>query len=140
MYIGYRVSFPGVKRLRRGVDNPPPSSAEVQEKIELHLYSHSGPSKPVLGRTSLILFFYRNNKITPRITLNYELGMMQNEETAVYLSWHSSGKPKTSSVRRVRNMVKTITTCVSNRTVKMKLIQSTLRRHIGQWRYSSTVS
>jgi len=33
--VGTR-SFPGVKRLGRGVDHPPPSSAEVKER-ELYL-------------------------------------------------------------------------------------------------------
>jgi len=28
-------SFPGVKLPGRGVDNPPPSSAEVKERVEL---------------------------------------------------------------------------------------------------------
>jgi hypothetical protein len=32
-------SFLGVKRGRRGVDHPPPSSAEVKERVELYLYS-----------------------------------------------------------------------------------------------------
>jgi hypothetical protein len=27
-------SFPGVKRPRRGVDHPPPSSADVKERVE----------------------------------------------------------------------------------------------------------
>jgi hypothetical protein len=40
-------SFPGVKQPRRGVDHPPPSSVEVKERVELYLYSPSGPSKPV---------------------------------------------------------------------------------------------
>jgi len=44
----YRV-FPGVKRPGRGVDHPPPSSAEVKEKGELYLYSPSGASWPVIG-------------------------------------------------------------------------------------------
>jgi hypothetical protein len=42
-------SFPGVKRPGRGVDNPPPSSAEVKERVELFLYSPTGPSRHVLG-------------------------------------------------------------------------------------------
>ena len=42
-------SFPGGKRLGRDVDHPPPSSAEVKERVELYLYSSSGLSWPVLG-------------------------------------------------------------------------------------------
>ena len=37
-------SFPGVKRPERGVEHPPPSNAEVTERVELYLYSPSGPS------------------------------------------------------------------------------------------------
>ena len=48
---GRRVSFRGVKRPGRGVNHPPPSSAEVKARVELCLYSPSGPSWPVLGRT-----------------------------------------------------------------------------------------
>jgi len=29
--------FPGVKRPKRDVDHPPPSSAEVKERVELYL-------------------------------------------------------------------------------------------------------
>jgi len=36
--------FPGVKLPGRGVDHPHPSSAEVKERVELYLYSPSGPS------------------------------------------------------------------------------------------------
>jgi hypothetical protein len=45
LYNGYRVSFPGVKRPGRGVDTHP------HLVPELYLYSPSGPSWPVLGRT-----------------------------------------------------------------------------------------
>jgi hypothetical protein len=41
-------SFSGVKRPGRGVDHPPPPSAEVNE-IELYTFSPSGPSWPVTG-------------------------------------------------------------------------------------------
>jgi hypothetical protein len=44
-------SFQGVKRPGRGVYHPSPSSAEVKERVEIYLYSLSGPSWPVLGRT-----------------------------------------------------------------------------------------
>jgi hypothetical protein len=37
-------SFLGLKRHGSGVGHPPPSSAEVTERIELYLYSPSGPS------------------------------------------------------------------------------------------------
>jgi hypothetical protein len=47
-------SFPGVKRPGRGVDHPLSSSARVKERVELYLYSPSGPSWPVLGRTLLL--------------------------------------------------------------------------------------
>jgi hypothetical protein len=38
--------FPAVKRPERGFHHPPQSSAEVKEKVELCLYSNSGPSWP----------------------------------------------------------------------------------------------
>jgi hypothetical protein len=41
--------FLGVKRPGRGVDHQPPSNAEEKERVELYLYSPSGPSWPVLG-------------------------------------------------------------------------------------------
>jgi hypothetical protein len=47
-------SFPRVKRLGRGVGHPSLSSIEVKEKVQLYLYSPSGPSWPVLGWTLLI--------------------------------------------------------------------------------------
>jgi hypothetical protein len=37
-------SFPGVKQPGRGVDHPHPSSAEVKEKVGLHVYSPFGLS------------------------------------------------------------------------------------------------
>ena len=44
LYNGLRVFLPGVKRPRRGVDYPAPSSADVKERVELYLYSHYGSS------------------------------------------------------------------------------------------------
>jgi hypothetical protein len=51
------VHSSGLKRQGRGVDHPTPSSAEVKERVELYLYSPSGPSWPVLGWTILLLDF-----------------------------------------------------------------------------------
>jgi hypothetical protein len=44
LYNGYWVFFLGIKRPGRGVNHPTPSSAEVKENVEQHLYSPSGPS------------------------------------------------------------------------------------------------
>ena len=41
--------FPGVKRPKRGVNQPPPSCAEIEESVELYLCSPCGISLPVLG-------------------------------------------------------------------------------------------
>ena len=49
LYNGCRVSFPRVKQPGRGIDHPPPYTAEVKERVELYLYSPSGPSWPVTG-------------------------------------------------------------------------------------------
>jgi len=51
-------SFPGVKRPGQGVDHPPTSSAEVKERVELYLYSPSGPLWPVIGWTLLYFTDY----------------------------------------------------------------------------------
>ena len=58
LYNGYRVPFPTVKRPRRAVNHPPPSSDEVKERVALYLYSPSGPSWPVLGWALPLSFFY----------------------------------------------------------------------------------
>ena len=50
--VSYKMdssSFPGVKRPGLGVDHPTLSSAEVEKRVQLYLYSHSGPLWPVLG-------------------------------------------------------------------------------------------
>jgi len=41
--------FPRVEGPGRGLDHPTLSNAEVKERVELNLYSHSGPSWPVKG-------------------------------------------------------------------------------------------
>jgi len=44
-------SFPELKRPGRGVDYPPPSSAEVKERVGLYIFSLSGLLWPVLRQT-----------------------------------------------------------------------------------------
>jgi hypothetical protein len=48
MYNGYRVFFLEVKWPGHGVDHISPSSTEVKERVELYLYSPSGPLWPVI--------------------------------------------------------------------------------------------
>jgi hypothetical protein len=40
--------FPGIRRPRRGLDHPPESSAEVEERVELYLYDPSELLWPIL--------------------------------------------------------------------------------------------
>jgi hypothetical protein len=55
-------SFPGVKRPGRGVNHGPPSSAEVKERVELYIYSPSGPSWHVLRELCLYLCIYTHTQ------------------------------------------------------------------------------
>jgi len=48
---GYRVSFSRVKCPGRGFVHRLPSSVEVKERLELYLYSPSGPPWPALGES-----------------------------------------------------------------------------------------
>jgi hypothetical protein len=64
-------SFPGVKRPGLGVDLPPPSSAEVKERVELNLYSPSGPSRPVVG-WNLPLYIERISNSVCKKTIKWQ--------------------------------------------------------------------
>jgi len=57
----------GVKRPDRVVDHPPPSRAEVRERVQPYLYSHSGPSWNVVGWT----IFFTLPTATPVLTFHY---------------------------------------------------------------------
>ena len=54
---GYRV-FSGGKAARAWRRTPTTSSANVKERVELYLYSSSGPLWPVLGWTLPLLYLY----------------------------------------------------------------------------------
>ena len=64
-------SFPGVKRPVRGVEHPSPYSAEVKERVELYLYSPSGSSWPVIGRTLPLSYLHLSVVSYDFSTLNY---------------------------------------------------------------------
>ena len=69
------MTFPGIKRPGRGVEHPPSSSVRVKERVQLQLYSPSGPSWPVLGRTlPLPVLFTLQKSVTSR-TCNNEYRM-----------------------------------------------------------------
>jgi hypothetical protein len=57
LYSAHWVSFSGVKRPVCGVKHPPPSSAEVKERIDLYLYSLSEPSWSLPERNLLFLHY-----------------------------------------------------------------------------------
>ena len=56
----YQASFLGVKRPGRGVDHPPPSIAEVIERVEPYIHSSFGPTCPALRRALTLLYRYLN--------------------------------------------------------------------------------
>ena len=56
-------SFLGVKRPVRGADHPPPSKRSGHERVELYLYSPSGPLWPVIGRTFTFTFLLRSTTL-----------------------------------------------------------------------------
>jgi len=54
----YRVGVAVVKWPGRDVDHPPRIGAEIKERVELYLYSPSGLSWSLLGRTLLYKTVY----------------------------------------------------------------------------------
>ena len=65
-------SLPAVKRPGRGVDHPPASNAKVKETVELYLYSSSGPSWSVPGRTISLLLFHCT-KLSKHFSLRFRI-------------------------------------------------------------------
>jgi hypothetical protein len=51
---------------KRGAEHPPPSTAEVRERVELYLYSPTGSSWPVLGQYLPFSCYMENNVDTVR--------------------------------------------------------------------------
>jgi hypothetical protein len=57
LYNVYQVSVLGVKQPGCGIDHSTPSSANVKERVELYLYSPSGPLCRVRGWTLLYSYW-----------------------------------------------------------------------------------
>ena len=70
-------SFPGVKRLWCGSDHPPPTSAEVEGRVELYLYSRSGPLWPVIEWNLAFTFTHHG---IPSLKINHQL-LVQDHDT-----------------------------------------------------------
>jgi hypothetical protein len=82
-------SFPGIKRPGRGIDHPPPPSTQVKERVELYLYSKSGPSWPVIGWTVLITMTTtttttanRTDQFVPRAVTNSTARFYECQQTS----------------------------------------------------------
>ena len=85
-------SFPGLKRPGCGVDNPPPSVAEVKERVELYLYSPSGPSWPVLGRILPLLFIRICSSVNDEVTIAEPLAKLRGRwEGNIKMYLHGTG-------------------------------------------------
>jgi hypothetical protein len=57
LYDVYWVFFLGVKWPGHGIDHPPSTSARAKGRVQLYLYSPSGPSRPVLEWTLPFTFY-----------------------------------------------------------------------------------
>jgi hypothetical protein len=69
LYNGYWISFPGLKRPGRGINQPPQSSAKVKERLALYLYSPSEPAWPVLGWILPLPYVYQVLVFVQRVTI-----------------------------------------------------------------------
>jgi hypothetical protein len=80
---------PGVKRPGRGADHPPPSMCRGHERVELYLYSPSGPSWSVIGRT----FIHTHHTACNKSQISY-----QSESFSVLLTPSNSKYFATSQI------------------------------------------
>jgi hypothetical protein len=95
-------SLPGLKRPGHSIDQPPESSAEVKENVELYLYSHSEPSWPVIGWTLPLLLFlsakfilvksfcsnsFHNWSLNLQLTLTYTTTKFRITAIIILLVW-----------------------------------------------------
>jgi len=77
LHNGHRISFTDLKWPVCGFDHPFASSAEDKDRVEVYLYSFSGPSWPVVGWTlqlSEISQFQISTKIFSHLNKSLKLG------------------------------------------------------------------
>ena len=82
--------FVGVERPGRGFNHPPPSSAEVKERVEVYLSSSSGPSWPLIGLIILSFVLLITLSFAQR-RMSQIIGCLVNNELAKMwkVSWFS---------------------------------------------------
>ena len=93
LYSGYRA-FPRLQRQGRSTDHPPPSNAEVKERVELYLYSTCGPSCPVTGSTLPLPSHYETNFCYfSTLSCSYCLrqGVTFVQQSAIWSEIHTQG-------------------------------------------------
>ena len=92
-------SFPGVKRPGRGADHPPPPKRRGHERVGLYLYSSSGPSWPVIGRTLPFLHIYQ--KYTEWTTLKQSGSFHGQLLRIIFVSKTGSNRTEQIKLRKI---------------------------------------
>ena len=93
-------SFPGIKWVGCGVHHPPSSSAKFKERVEIYIYTPSGPSRPVPGLNLTYAILQHNQRIyysaprhtsqIPKCTTFTRISMNTLYSTAALSSWSLS--------------------------------------------------
>jgi hypothetical protein len=94
-------SYPGVKRPGRGVNHPPPTSAEVKERVRLYLHSPFGSSWPVLGWTLLYCTHSDTDSANNRLPIEEQILQILPNITEIHSidSYANHGRTRTEHTR-----------------------------------------
>jgi hypothetical protein len=71
-------SFPGVKRPGLGVNHRPPSSAEVEGRVEIYICSPSGHSWLVIGWTVPLAYYVQEWTVQYAVSINAQNGCVRS--------------------------------------------------------------
>jgi len=83
---GYRLSSSGVKRPGRGVDHPPSTSSQVEEILEIHLYSPLGLCCLFQGESYLQLYLWQLPAFRPNLSPSHGYHLVRTQSTLRHLS------------------------------------------------------